>query len=98
MTCSSRLSQWRQEVSRHLPQLSRPQARVLALWSFGMVFAHACGITQISTLLALLLDMPQASVRQCLREWLYGAADKKGKQRREVQVADCFGPLLRWVL
>lgn len=98
MTCSNRLSQWTEEVSRHLPHLSRPQARVLALWSFGMVFAQACGITQISALLALLLDMAEGSMRQCLREWLYGAADKKGKKRREVQVGECFGPLVRWVL
>lgn len=98
MTCSPRLSQWTEEVSRHLPQLSRPQARVLALWSFGMVFVSSCGITQISTLVALLLEVPGGTVRQRLREWLYGAADKQGKQRREVEVGDCFGPLLRWVL
>src|SRR5436309_4865550 len=98
MTCSSRLSQWSEEVSRHLPSLSRPQARVLALWSFGMVFAHACGLSQISALVALLLDESEGTVRQRLREWLYGAQDKQGKQRREVQVADCFGPLLRVAL
>lgn len=98
MTCSSRLSQWSEEVSRHFPSLSRPQARVLALWSFGMVFAHACGLSQISALVALLLDVPEGNVRQRLREWLYGAQDKRGKKRREVQVGDCFGPLLRWVL
>ena len=98
MTCSHRLSQWTATVSRHLPQLSRPQARVLALWSFGMVFVQSCGISQISALVGLLLEQQEATVRQCLREWLYGAADKQGKQRREVQVSDCFGPLLRWVL
>ena len=70
MTCSSRLSQWTEEVSRHFPSLSRPQARVLALWSFGMVFVHACGISQISTLVALLLEVPEGHVRQRLREWL----------------------------
>ncbi len=31
------LSQWEEAVSTHLPHLSRPQAHVLALWSFGMV-------------------------------------------------------------
>jgi hypothetical protein len=85
-------------VSRHLPHLSRPQARVLALWSFGMVFASRGGITQIAALLALLVGSSEESLRHCLREWLYGAADKKGAHRQEVKVADCFGPLLRWVL
>jgi hypothetical protein len=98
MTCSNGLSQWTETVSRHLPHLSRPQARVLALWSFGMILAQSGGITQISALLSLLLGSSEASLRQRLREWLYGAADKKGAQRQEVKVEDCFAPLLRWVL
>jgi hypothetical protein len=31
------LSQWIATVSTQMPHLSRPQARVLALWSYGMV-------------------------------------------------------------
>ena len=34
------LSHWEQTVSSYLPHLSRPQAHVLALWSFGMVLAR----------------------------------------------------------
>ncbi len=48
--------------------------------------------------MALLLEEPSGNVRQRLREWLSGAQDKQGKNRREVEVSDCFGPLLRWVL
>jgi len=33
-----------------------------------------------------------------LREWCDDAADKRGRKRREVDVAACFAPLLRWVL
>jgi hypothetical protein len=47
--------QWSQTVSRHLPHLSRPQAQVLALWSYSMTLARACGITTITVLLAPLV-------------------------------------------
>lgn len=47
--------QWSAIVSRHLPHLSRPQAHVLALWSYGMVLARSCGITTIVVVLAPLV-------------------------------------------
>ena len=98
MVCSARLSQWTETVSRHMPQLSRPQGQVLALWSFGIVFASSCGLSQIAALLAQVLGRSEGTLRQRLREWLYGAKDKKGKHRQELKVSDCFGPLLGWVL
>jgi len=39
---SQGLDQWTAEVTSHLPSLSKPQAIVLALWSFGMVMTKAC--------------------------------------------------------
>ena len=57
MSQLDRLSQWESTVSTHLPHLSRPQAHVLALWSYGMVLAKSCGITSVATLLADLLDV-----------------------------------------
>ena len=98
MTCSERVSQWTATVSRQLPHLSRPQASVLALWSLGMVLARSCGLSQVSTLLALLLGQPEEALRQRLREWYYPAEDKAGTKRRTLEVATCFAPLLRWVL
>ncbi len=98
MTCSERVSQWTATVSRQLPHLSRPQARVLALWSLGMVLAHSCGLSQVSALLALLLGQQEETLRQRLREWYYPAEDKAGKTRRTLEVEACFAPLLRWVL
>ncbi len=89
---------WKETVSRAFPHLSRPQASVLALWSYGMVLAKACGITLVSATLALQLGGKEASLVQRLREWCYGAADKKGAHRREVEVRTCFAPLLRWLL
>ena len=98
MTCSERVSQWTESVSRQLPHLSRPQANVLALWSLGMVLARSCGLSQVSALLALLLGQSEETLRQRLREWYYPAQDKAGKKRRTLEVEACFAPLLRWVL
>jgi hypothetical protein len=47
MPYSKPLSQWRETVSMAFPSLSRPQATVLALWSYGMVLAKSCGITTV---------------------------------------------------
>jgi hypothetical protein len=73
------LSQWIETVSTMLPQLSRPQAKVLAYWSYGMVIAKSCGITLVCAALALQLDCSEASLVQRFREWCYGAKDKKGE-------------------
>lgn len=92
------LSQWEQTVSSHLPHLSRPQAHVLALWSYGMVLAKSCGMTSVAALLAELLGSSCSTVRQQLREWCYDAKDKKGEHRQEVDVTLCFGPLVGWIV
>jgi hypothetical protein len=68
MTCSERVSQWRQTVSSHLPHLSGPQAAVLALWSLGIVRSGSCGLSQVSALLAMVLGQSEETVRQRLRE------------------------------
>jgi hypothetical protein len=98
MSSQERVSQWEQEVSRHLPHLSKPQASVLALWSYGMVLAKSCGSTSVAALLADLLGKSMGSLRQRLREWCYDAQDKKGTHRQELDVTLCFAPLLGWVV
>ena len=98
MICSERVSQWTTTVSRHLPHLSRPQAGVLALWSLGMALAGSGGLSQVSALLALLLEQKEETVRQRLREWYYPAPAKAGQHRCSLDVETCFAPLLRWVL
>jgi len=92
------LSQWERTVSTHLPHLSRPQARVLAAWSFGMVLAKSCGITSVVAILAPLLKESESTVRQRLREWSYPSKRKKGTHRQALEVSQCFAPLLGWVL
>jgi hypothetical protein len=90
--------QWAETVHHELPHLSRPQARVLALFSYGMVLARSCALTAVTVLLAAGLAQPENTVRQRLREWCYAAADKRGAGRQEVAVEACFAPLLAWVL
>ena len=102
MADQTALYQWTAIVGTHLPQLSAPQVRVLAWWSLGMVLTRACALTAVSLFWALALHQSEHATRQRLREWCYAAADKagakRGTKRREVPVADCFVPLLGWVL
>src|SRR6266700_5256129 len=92
------LSQWEQTVSTRLPHLSRPQAQVLAFWSYGMVLAQSCGITTVAALLADLTKTSLSTMRQRLREWCYDAQDKKGEHRQDVDVTLCFAPLVCWIV
>lgn len=92
------LSQWRETVSMAFPKVSRPQATVLALWSYGMVVARSCGISSVCAALAVQMGQSESTVMQRLREWCYDATDKKGANRQAVEVRTCFAPLLAWIL
>ena len=98
MSCQSAVYQWTEEVTRHMPHLSKPQATVLALWSLGMVLARSCALTAVSLFLAQGLARQPNTVRQQLREWCYEAQAKRGGSRQELPVERCFAPLLAWVL
>ncbi len=98
MSCHPPVSQWTNTVTTHFPQLSKPQARVLALWSLGMVVARSCALSAVSALLAQWLERKPNTVRQQLREFCYEAAAKRGAPRQELVVETCFAPLLAWVL
>lgn len=98
MSYRDQLSQWEQTVSTHLPHLSRPQAKVLALWSLAMITVGSCGTTLVAAWLSGTVGGSEDSWRQRLREWCYDGRDKKGAQRSEVVVCSCFGRLLCWVL
>ena len=90
--------EWEKVVTEKMPHLSKPQAVVLALWSFGMVISQSCGLTTVVTLIASLLNQKENTVRQRMREWYMGAEDKKGEDRRDLDVTTCFVPLIKWVL
>jgi hypothetical protein len=92
------LSTWTATVSTRLPQLSRPQAVVLAAWSFACVLTPSCGRTTAATLLAARWGQAAPTVEQRLREWCYDAPAKKGRCRVALDVDTCFAPLLGWLI
>jgi len=92
------LYDWIAEVTTHFPHLSKPQAVVLALWSFGIVLARRCSLSGVANVLSPLLGQSYNTVRQRLREWYKAAPEKAGAHRCELDVAPCFAPLLAWVL
>ncbi len=69
------LSEWTGTVITHMPHLSKPQATVLAMWSFAMTVVGCCGLTTVSAFLAGLLDKNEDSMRQRLREWYKSKED-----------------------
>lgn len=92
------LSQWTTCVSTNMPHLSKPQATVLALWSFAIACTRSSGRLTVATFLALLLGTSLAAVEQRLYDWCRNAEDKAGGKRTDVDVRLCFVPLLRWIV
>lgn len=92
------LDYWIEAVSTELGRLSKTQARVLGLYSYGMAMTCHSGQSIVSTFLALLLRLPLGNMKQRLREWNYEAQDKRGKKRQAVQVEAQFAGLLRWIM
>ncbi len=98
MHCQASVDQWRTTIMQHLPQLSKPQATVLALWSLGMVLARSCALTAVSAIVAAVEGRKENTIRQRLREGYYEAPAKQGTQRQALQVETCFAPLLGWIV
>jgi hypothetical protein len=98
MSHPEKLKQWRAEVSTHMPHLSRTEAVVLALYSYGMAMTKRCGLTTIVTFMSMLLSDNPNSVRQRLREWNYDPKQKRGRKRRAIDVTASFAALLKWLL
>lgn len=92
------LSAWNAELEGVFPFLSKPQVKVLAQYSMGIVLAERCGLSCVATALAAWLSQTFDAVRERLRDWYCGATDKSGHKRRELDVESCFAPLLNWVL
>ena len=98
MSRSQRLSEWTACVSTNLPQLTTPQARLLAWWSFGIAHTRSCGRLTVATFLALVLSTKVTNFEQRLYEWCLDAHDKAGTKRQSLDVTTCFVPLLSWLL
>jgi hypothetical protein len=98
MFCQAGFDRWLTTIMHHLPHLSKPQATVLALWSFGMVLARSCALTAVSDLLAKGMQRKAQTVRQQLREWYYDVPRTRGPQRQALHVETCLPVLLAWVV
>jgi hypothetical protein len=66
MAYPDRLSQWTKEVSTTFSHLGKPQLWGLVFWSAGIALSGVGGITQISALLALVLQEQEQTVFQRL--------------------------------
>jgi hypothetical protein len=51
------LDSWTHEVVSAFPCLSRPQATVLALYSFGAILADRCGLSSVVLMLVRVLGV-----------------------------------------
>ena len=96
------LYHWQADLANHFPDLAPAFVALLALWSFGLILARRCGLTSVALQLSALLGGPFNTLRQRLREFYQEApakaGAKRGLKRRDFDPADCFAPLLRWVL
>ena len=98
MPRSQPLDRWTDQVRAAFSNLSRPQATVLALYSFGMFLAQRSGLNSVVTALVPVLGVGFHTLRSRLQEFYQPAAAKSGRQRDELDVRTCFAPLLAWIL
>jgi hypothetical protein len=98
MPCPTPLYSWTRQVVSAFPNLSRPQATVLALYSLGAILAQRCGLNSVAVTLAALLGVGYLTIRSRLEEFYQPAWAKSGTRRRELDVTTCFAPLLAWTL
>jgi Transposase DDE domain len=100
------LQRWTKRLRQHLPSLSLPQIKGLALWSIGIVLACSCSLHAVVLALSCWLkSLRPSSLRQRLREWFYEAAAKKGHgtagrgfQRRDLDIDAAAADLFAWIL
>jgi hypothetical protein len=98
MLKNKHLKEWAKIVSYHFPHLSLPEAAGLATWSFGMVITSSSSLTRVSEFIGRLNQEKTNTVKQRLKEWYLQADAKTGKKRNQLEVNECFAPLLKWIL
>src|SRR5271156_4856630 len=84
------LDQWIDQVVTAFPKLTRPQAVVLALYSFGVILAQRCGLNSVAAILVPLLGLQFSTVRSRLQEFYQPAQAKSDSDhRRQLDVTTC---------
>src|SRR5947209_6904066 len=99
------LARWTALLRRHLPSLSLPQVKGLALWSIGIVLARSSSLHAVVLALACWLPFRRLSLRKRLPEWYWEASAKKGHgtaarglHRRDGDPHPVSAELLAWTL
>jgi hypothetical protein len=64
---------FQKRVGEMLPSLSKAEAKVLGLLSYGIVMLDGCGMSRLSHGLAKIEQVPAQRLRQRLREFYYEA-------------------------
>ena len=67
MFCQTSFDLWLTTIKTHLPPLSKTQATMLALWSFGMVLARSYALSAVSGLLPVKASTPAKDFSCVLR-------------------------------
>jgi hypothetical protein len=93
---------WNDTLATRFPKLPHVYVFLLALWTVGMILSRRSGLNSVCLFLSRLLQQSDNTLRQRLREFYKEAAAKtgakQGRQRTDFDVAECFAPLLAWVL
>jgi hypothetical protein len=92
------LYQWNDLVGKRFPNLSKPMAACLALWSLGMIVARSCSLTAIAWTWVPILKEKFNTVRERLRDLYREASAKTGDNRCELDLGTCWAPWLSWVI
>ena len=98
----AQLTDWHAQLTSRFSDLPAPVVAVLALYSFGVLCAHVCGLNSVVLYLAPLLGCRKPPLRKRLTEFYKEAKAKagfkQGIKRKDFDVTTCFAPLLRWIL
>ena len=87
-----------QRLRYHLPALSLPQARGLALWSTGIRLGQTCSLSFVALFWAAQGHGHANALRKRLGEFYLEGKAKSGQKRRSLEVQTCFAGLLHWGL
>ena len=98
MTHLPALYQWNDIVGKRFPQMSKPMAACLALWSLGMIVARSCSLTAVAWAWVPILNEKFYTLRERLRDFYRESPAKAGDKRCELDLGTCWAPWLSWVV